>query len=726
MRACFLSFIFFPLFLFPNDSSHYEAWDSKAEIGELFKNLSIVKAVNNELKEKLPFIYNYSLIGGYFTMPSARMADTGSLSLGFSRAPPYNVYSLNFQMFSHVELVGNYRVFKGIKESGFGHLGFGDDTDRTADIKIALYQQGKGLKYLPSFSFGFEDFYGSRRFYSFYICATQELLDYNLELTFGYGKGRIKGFYGGLAWTPFRKSSINVFKDLSFIAEYDAIDYKHHKNEHPKGRDVNIPVNIGFSVNLFDFLQIKASSLRGNEIAASAAIYYNIGNSKGFFPKTKNPAFYIGPTNTEPVGYLRTESELAQEIAYAFCEQGLNLYTLYLVENPQGKKTLWLKVMNTRYREELQVRDRIQHVLSTLMPSDIISTTVVIEADGIPTQAYFFRTTDLEKFREGTIGDYELQTLSPLIEGSSTPKQEGVLLYKRRKDIWTFTLRPRLITFFGSTTGKIKYSAGFIAGPEGYLFDNLYYKVQAAYNIGSSLCNLQDIDIYNLSHLLIVRSDSIRYYQGHNFSLEQAYIQKGYNIGRGWYSRFALGYFEPAYGGLAFESLYYPVDSNWAFGIEAAGVLKRDYHGIGFTTKTRKFNQQNIAREVHFIGYQYFFDIYYEYRPWNVDFKVMIGQFLARDKGARFELGRYYPSGMRFSIWYTLTNGDDKVNCKTYYDKGIAFLIPFDFFLKKSSRSMLGYAMSAWLRDVGATAATGKKLYYTIQTERQNLGYKLE
>ena len=187
-----------------------------------------------------------------------------------------------------------------------------------------------------------------------------------------------------------------------------------------------------------------------------------------------------------------------------------------------------------------------------------------------------------------------------------------------------------------------------------------------------------------------------------------------------------MGYFEPAYGGLAFESLYYPVDSNWAFGIEGAGVLKRDYHGIGFTTKTRKFNQQNIPREVHFIGYQYFFDIYYEYRPWSVDFKMMIGQFLARDKGARFELGRYYPSGMRFSIWYTLTNGDDKVNCKTYYDKGIAFLIPFDFFLKKSSRSMLGYAMSAWLRDVGATAATGKKLYYTIQTERQNLGYKLE
>jgi len=701
-------------------------WHSQEEVEELFKNLSLVKTVDPAFREKLPLSYNYSLIAGYFAMPSARMPEVGNLALGFAKATPYDIYSLNFQMFSHIELVGNYRVFKGVTESGFGHLGFGDDTDRTASIKIALHQQGQGFKYLPNIALGFEDFYGSRRFYSFYICATQELLDYHLELTLGYGKGRMKGFYGGIAWTPFRRSPLKFLNSLSLIAEYDANNYKHHANEHPDGRRVKTPINIGFALNLFDFLQLKMSSLRGESIAASAVVYYNIGNSKGFFAKVNNPPFYTAPANIEPIGYLRTEQELAQEIAYAFSQQGLNLYTLYLIENTQGEKTLWLKVINTRYREELQVRDRVQHLLSTLMPADIVTTTVVVEADGVPTQAYFFRTEDLKKFREGLIGEHELQTLSPMIEGSHTPQGKGVLLYKRKKDIWTFMLRPRLITFFGSTTGKIKYTAGFIGGAEGYVFEDTYYKIQAAYNISSSLYKLQGIDAYNLSHQLIVRSDNVKYYQGQSVSLEQAYIQKGYNLGNGWFTRCALGYFEPAYGGLALESLYYPVNSSWAFGVEAAGVLKRNYHGIGFTTKTRKFNQENILKEVPFIGYQYFFDLYYEYRPWNLDFKVMVGQFLARDKGARFELSRYYPSGMRFSIWYTLTNGKDIVNGKIYHDKGIAFLIPLDFFLKKSSRAMLGYAMSAWLRDVGATAATGKKLYHTVQTERQNIGYSLE
>lgn len=699
-------------------------WNSQNEISELFSNLSIVKAIDQELKDKLPTIYNYSLLVGYFTMPSARMNDTGTLALGASYVPPYYIYSLNFQMFSRVELVGNYRVFKGVEESGFGHLGFGDDTDRTADIKFCLYKQGTGLGYLPSFAIGFDDFYGSRRFYSFYAAATQELLNLNLELTLGYGTGRIKGFFGGIAWTPFH-SSKNLFKDLSLIAEYDANNYKHHVNEHPKGRDSAFPVNVGFSWNLFDFLQLKVSSIRGKRLAASASIYYNIGTSKGFIPKTDNPKFYTAPTDVEPIGYLRSEQELAQEVAYACCNQGLNLYTMYLLEE-KGKKSLWLKVINTMYREELQVRDRLQYLLANLIPQDVYSTTVVVEADGVPTQAYYFRTEDLNNFREGRLGDYELEAIAPIIEGSHAPRGKGELLYKRKKDIWTLTLRPRLLTFFGSTTGKIKYSVGFIGGPDGYLFDTIYYKLQLAYNLSSSLEKLKPIDVYNLSHELIVRSDSVCYYQGHQFSLEQAYLQKGYNVGNGWFCRWALGYFEPAYAGGAFEALYYPVRSDWAIGIEAASVLKRKYHGIGLRTKTIRFNEQNIPEWVHFIGYQYFLDLYYEYRPWSLDFKVSAGQFLARDKGARFEIARYYPSGMRFSIWYTLTNGGDKVNFKTYHDKGIAFFIPFDFFLKKSSRSMLGYAMSAWLRDVGAEAATGKKLYHTVQTERQNMGYKLE
>ena len=691
---------------------------------KLKRSLCLVKDISREIHEDLPLIYNQSLIGGYIAMPSARMAPCGTLALGFSRTYPYHFYSLNFQMFKTVELVGNYRVYKGVTETGFGHLGYGDDTDRTASLKYGIYQQSEEFPYVPSLSIGFEDFYGSRRFYSFYACMTETILPANLELTLGYGLGRMKGFYGAAAWTPFRSSDYTPAKTLSFLVEYDANDYEHHVNEHPLGKKVKTKINVGVSYNLFDFLQFKFATLRGNAFAASATLYYNLGESKGFLPKTQNPPYYTAPVNTEALSELRSEKELAQELAYAFQKQGLNLYALYLSKKG-GNKTLWIKVINSLYREEYTIRDRVQYLLSSLIPEDVFSITVVIEADGIPTQAYFFKAEDLLKFNRHQIGEHELEILSPLIEVPSVDKQ-ATLLYKRRKDIWTATLRPRIITFFGSTTGKIKYSAGIIAGPEGYLFDEIYYKAQVAYNISSSTGKLRGIDVYNLSHLPIVRSDSVLYFQGDTFALEQAYLQKGWNLGSGWFGRLALGYFEPAYGGASAEALYYPVGSPWAVGFEAASVLKRKYHGIGFRTNTIQIDQQNIPHLIHFIGYQYFLDIYYNYRPWNLDFKVMVGQFLARDKGARFEMARYFPSGLRFSIWYTLTDGKDVVNCKRYYDKGISFFLPMDMFLKKSSRSMVGYATSAWLRDVGAEAMTGKKLYRTIQEERQNIVSKFK
>lgn len=697
--------------------------DANKEVRELFQNLATVKKINHDIHKQLPLIYSYPMIAGYFNMPSARMAKAGNTTLGFSYLPPYNIYGLNFQMFNNIEFAGSYRVFKGVLESGFGAQGYGDDTDRCASVKFALYQQNRGLKYLPSIALGFDDFYGSRRFYSMYLCATEQLIDQGLELTLGWSKGRINGFFGGIAWSPFKQSAIKGLRDFTFIAEYDAIDYKNHKNEHPKGRESNFPINVGFSWNLLDFLQVKASTLRGKKIAASAVLTYNLGSTKGFFPKVDNPAFYTSPVNDQPIGHLRTESELAQELAYIFGEQGLNLYLAYL-DTENGRNTLWLKVINDKYREELQVRDRIQHLLATVIPSNVISTTVVVETDGIPTQSYFFRTADLEKFREGLIGDQELQALSPIQEATGPPVSSS-LLYRRKKDAWMFTFRPRIITFFGSTTGKIKYTLGFVGGPEGYIFNDIYYKVQMSFNMKTSLTDVGDRDVYNTSRLINVRSDSVCYFKSSRFTVEQAYLQKGYNVGRGWFTRIAGGYFEPAYMGVAFEALYYPVESNWAFGIEGAGVLKRNYQGLGFTTKVRKFDAKDCPEYVHYIGYQYFFDIYYEYKPWNLDFKVMIGQFLARDKGARFEIGRYYPSGMKFSIWYTITDGGDRVNYKRYYDKGVAFSIPFDFFLRKSSKSMLGYAVSAWLRDVGAVACTGNLLYPTVQKERQNLGYKL-
>ncbi len=686
----------------------------------LFRDLELVEKIDKEIKDELPLMYNYSMMGGYFNMPSARMFREGMIAAGAASVKPYTIYGLNFQAFQRLEFSLNYRIYNGMVEHNFGHEGFGDDAERTANVKLGVLTLRDGFPSLPEISVGVEDFIGTKRFNSKYVLATKQFLDWNLECTLGYGKGRIKGFFGGASWSPFRHFHVPVIKDLTFLLEYDAVNYKKHPHEHPSGTTVKSRVNGGVAFSLWDTLQLSLSSVRGTEVAGLGSLRFPIGTTKGLFPKMDDPIPYKSPVDTEPLGITRETRDFAQEIAYALGDQGLDLYTASIGYDDEGGKELYLKIVNNRYREEKVVRDRIQHVLAALTPSDIKTIYVIVEADALPCQAYCFRNEDLERWRRGIISDFELQTLAPMREATPIPSEYvAARIFQRAKPIWTFTIRPRLLTFFGSTSGKFKYSVSAIASPEGYIFNQVYYKFQVGYSIKSSMQGLGGPDRTNPSRELIVRTDSLKYFQSNSFSMEQAFLQRGWNLGQGWYYRLALGYFEPAYGGAATEFLYYPVNSNWAVGVQFAAVMKRRYHGVQFRRTTLQLRGDHYVK-VPFIGIQYFLDFYYDFKPLNMDLLLSAGQFLAKDKGIRVDVGRYFKSGMRFSLWCAFTNGHDKVNGHTYFDKGFAFSIPLDMFLKQSSRNYIGYAMAAWLRDVGARAETGKKLYWTLEEERYN------
>lgn len=684
----------------------------------LFRDLALVEEIDKKNKDELPFFYNSSMMGGYFNMPSARTAREGVVGFGAARVHPYNIYGVNFQYFDRLELALNYRVYTGMTDPVFGHHGFGDEAERIGNAKLVFNLPGDGLPGFPTFAIGIEDFIGTKRFNSEYIVMTKDWTDYNIEATLGWGRKRIKGFFGGLAWTPWRQTSLTFLKNLSLLAEYDATDYKHHVHEHPKGRKVSSRINAGINYVWRDTLQLSMSSLRGREFSAMGSIRYPLGSSNGFIPKTREPILYRSPVDTEPLGVVRPERDFVNELGFTLGQQGLDLYQVY-----SSNSVLWLKIVNNMYREEHIVRERLQRILAAITPSNIQKVIVVVEADGVVSQGYTFRTEDLYRYRQNQVTAFELETLSPMTNPLPRPN-DSMQLFHRRRLVWLFSLYPRLQSFFGSSTGKYKYNLSLVANPEGYIFDSIYYDTQISYAVSSSIQKLKSRDRLNPSQLPNVRSDSIKYFQTNTASFETAYLQKSWNIkNTGCFFRLAGGYFEPAYGGEATELLYYPASSNWAIGAEQATVWKRRYHGLGFTHKIRRFRGHRVTHEP-FLGVQYFANVYYTLKPWNLDFKIKAGQFLAKDRGVRFEVSRWFPSGLQVSLWYTITNGHDHVNHRTYFDKGFAFSLPLDFFLRQSSRTYLGYAMSAWLRDVGASAETGKGLYPTVRLERLQLEHR--
>lgn len=705
----FLYFIFFS----SCQLSFAESCDVDEE-NNLFNDLLTVQYWNSKLNDRFPVMYDHFLQGGYFIMPAARMSQEGEIGIGYSHVPPYLNWNLRLQFTDRLEISGSYRIFKGIEDPILTPLGFGDLSDKGANFKIQIFHPEDSDYYLPGFAIGMQDFMGTRSFKAQYAVFTQIFKKYNLELSLGYGGGRIQGLFGGFAWYPFRLSSKSYLQNLVFTGEYDATPYWDPEIEkHPKGRKSSSPINIGVKYRLLDHFDFSISSLRGRSMAVSFGAFYNLGLTKGFVPKINDPLPYVAPKIWEELGPNRTELAMSEDIYYAFRTQGFDIYQIWVFYDECGEKTLRIHMYNTYYRDESEVRERLNYLLGGVIPENIDKVIVTIESEGFPIQEYRYYMNFVRQWVNESTCDYELKVLTPMQEVSFPNECIEKLIFEKKPERFNFEILPKTRSLFGSSKGKFKYCLGLNFGINGYIGDQIFYSLLLGWNAFSDMGKIAAVDRLNPSKLINVRTDIIRYYTKRGITFDELYLQKNWNLGKGFYSKIALGHFEPEYGGCALEALFYPVNSNFALGVEGAIVKKRTVGGLGFTGKIRKFVDWQVTHRP-FLGSQFFVDMYYFWEKANINFKIKAGKFLANDWGSRFEIARFFPSGLCVSIWYTYTNGHDRINGQTYYDKGVAFSMPLDIFYTHSDRTRWGYGMSAWLRDVGAFAMTGKDLYDMI------------
>lgn len=685
----------------------------------LMRDLLIVEDLDRKINDRLPVTYNFQLQGGYLNMPSARMGCDGEIGFGYAYVPPYRLWNLRVQLTERIEITGNYRIFNGIADPVLSQSGFGDFSDKGANVKFMIFSPEDSNYTLPGLSFGFDDFLGTRAFKSSYVLLTQVFKECNLEMTLGFGSDRIRGVFGGFNWFPFHNLDARLLQPFCITGEYDAIPYKSHKREpHPDGRNQKTPFNIGVKYRLFDFIDMTAAYVRGTEFSCSLSAYYNFGYTKGFVPKINEPLLYRTPIINEPIGCRRPKDAVAFDYAYAFFEQGFRLLEGHLEYDFCNKSTLRFRIANDRYRTESQVRARLNNLVAFLTPSNVDTVIITMDTEGMPIQEYHYPAPLLAEFANGEMGPYELEVITPLQEATWPDPCSSIEIYKCHRDLWNFVIAPRTHTFFGSSQGKFKYALGIGPGINGFLSDSVYYSVLLGYTLFSDLKHVGNVDRLNPSQIINVRTDSARYYKQTGLVVDELYLQKNWALGCGWYARAGIGYFEQMYGGGVSEVLYYPLDQNWAFGLQGAVVKKRKTTGLGFTNLITKYKGFTPTFR-YFTGSQLFANFYYTWPEAKLDFKIQAGKFLANDWGARYEIARYFPSGLILTMWYTTTSAKDNLNGQRYYDKGISFSMPVDVFYTSSSCARWGYGMSAWLRDVGASALTGQELYQMIREHRE-------
>jgi Exopolysaccharide biosynthesis protein YbjH len=168
----------------PENAISYDDGESS-----LMEDLLIVNYWNQRLNEKFPISYNHLLQGGYFSMPSARMGKEGEIGIGYGYVPPYILYNARFQLVNFLEISGNYRIFKGVADPVLTRAGFGDFSDKGANLKLSLFSAEESRYQLPGLAIGLEDFIGTKAFRACYVVLTKVFLKQNLEITLGFVNG---------------------------------------------------------------------------------------------------------------------------------------------------------------------------------------------------------------------------------------------------------------------------------------------------------------------------------------------------------------------------------------------------------------------------------------------------------------------------------------------------------------------------------------------------------
>ncbi len=667
-----------------------------------------------------PIALNNFLMPGYLNMPSARMLGAGFIGAGASDTPPYTNINVLLQPFSRLQVSGSFRIFRGVLDRNLSPVGYGDYADRGMNAKFALLLPEDSGNSLPGISIGGEDLIGTGLFHSKYVIATQVIPAVNMEFSLGYGAGRIKGLFGGVAWSPFAHKKRWPIKNLTFTAEYDAIDYESSDAEpHPSARTFDNRVNIGVQYRFFNMFSVGVGYIKGQDVSMMAGATYNFGETEGLIPKIEDPLPYNAPKITESLGVVRTETMFSHDIAHALKQQGFNLLSVVITDSTKEGVSLVITIDNQTYRYERIARMRVEHILANLLPQNVISIIVVFESEGIACQQYAYRGKEIHRYGSKELGTYELQTLSPIQEITFPDKARSKEVYKSDKSPWSFNFQPRVHTYFNSPQGKLQYAMGVALGVQGYFGNNIFYEVEGVYSFYTTFSSKADSPGIIGKNLLRVYSDYDIYLRNRALNLDIAYLQKGWALGNGFSFRVASGYFGPVFGGGAVEALFYPVNSLIGVGVNAAVLWKRDYYGFGFQRELHYSNGQELFLQRYSYLKQYFVDFYYDIEPISIKTKVSVGRFLAGDYGARVDVTRYFPSGLEISLWYTMTNAKETINGSLYYDNGVAFRVPLDLLYEFSARSHVGFAISAWTRDTGRRSETGKSLYDILSAERR-------
>lgn len=655
---------------------------------------------------------------GIINMPTARIDDDGSLRFGLGQFSPYTTFWSSLSLFPRLELGARYTSMENTTGLTVND-NFGTYKDKAFDAKLLLVDESN---YFPAISIGTQDFLGTRVFDAEYVVLSKSVG--SVDLSLGYGRARIDGYFGGIEYRP------SWAKNFSFVYEHDALDYQNERFASASGA-INYKGGSSVGINYrAGWLGLNVAYQRGRDAGLNAYISIPL-MEKEFIPKLDEPPVFDEASNRTAIAQWSADARYKRKLISALELQGFKNVQVLL----QGQQ---LDIGFSHPQISLMGRavGRMARTALLLSPSDIVSIRITyFTLTDLPLVTYQFNNLALlSDFFDGKVnyGDLlsgltvsyaspstaeQLSTVeleSYVVEDKSlakdspfqwVPNEDGdaISFKSTDKSLGSFRISPlNAGIYFNDANGAFRYETFALAKYVRHMRRGLFLDSAVRLRLFEDVSRVVDKSNSTLPH---VRSEVADYKRDADFKLDRLLMSQYLQLQPRVYARMSAGYYEEMFGGLGGQLLYLPKQGAWATDLSLDYVKQRDTDGdLGF----QEYETITAIAAFH-----------YQIPKHGLTFTLRGGQFLAKDKGFRYEFQRRFRSGVRIGAWYTVTDGDDITKPGSpddpYRDKGVFVSIPLGSMLTKDTKATARFAISPWTRDVGQMVKSPGDLYTILE-----------
>ena len=676
-------------------------------------SLNVSASLEDYYPKKLEPTSSNSGITGILEMPNARFMDEGSMKIGFSSSYPNEYTYISATPFSWLEASYKYTEQKNLKYGPSSYSGNQTLKDKGFDLKIRLLKESY---FIPEVAIGWNDLAGTGRFAAEYISATKKIK--NADVTIGYGWGALGqnqnvrnpllsisedfkyrnntsgqgGTFNSKTW--FSGEEISIYSGVEYyLQRYGLILKVEYDTSNPDlgYSGPKLPVesrfNVGISRPVNSNLDLGLSFERGNQLRFSFAIKSDYGK-RPLVQKRDPPKNIIKLNKDQRVIVAENKN-----IFYGSLNRSLREESILIQAATLSSDTVEVVIAQNRFRSLPRAVGRTVRMVSALSPESVSKIRVIPMNGDIELYAIEVSKENFDKLDNGRISSVEL---------FNTSKALAVDPYSySRSDFKPIVKFPEL---FFNMSPSLRHQIG---GPEAFYLGQLWWKINAKvkFKRGLTLHTVLGLNIYNnfnefsnpsYSNIPHVRSDIQEYLSEGENNIARLKVDYLWSPRKDIFIRLDAGYLEEMFGGVGGEVYYRPFKSNFSTSLQLHKVKQRDYK--------QRFDFRDYEVETGHLGFYYDF-------PKGISAQLLVGKYLAGDKGATVDFSRRFKNGFTLGVFATKTDLSSVEFGEGSFDKGFYFSIPTDSFFTNFRQGDISFGLHPLTKDGGAALNHMNSLY---------------